>query len=125
MAKIPQSVIDAWEKREKIVIFSTVDGNSVPNSIYATCVRKYDDETIVIADNYFNKTRKNIDSGTKGSLLFITGDKKAFQLKGNIEYHTSGPVFEDMKKWNPEEHPGRAAAALRIEEIFNGAEKIL
>ena len=30
-----------------------------------------------------------------------------------------------MEKWNPEKHPGHAAAALKVEEIYKGAEKIL
>ena len=53
-------------------MLTTVDGAGVPNAIYATCVSRFDEETLVVADNYFNKTRKNILSGSKGSLLFIT-----------------------------------------------------
>jgi len=30
-----------------------------------------------------------------------------------------------MKKWNPPKHPGHAAAALKAEEIYSGAEKLL
>jgi uncharacterized protein len=30
-----------------------------------------------------------------------------------------------MKKWNPEKHPGRAAAALKVEEVYSGSEKLL
>ncbi len=29
------------------------------------------------------------------------------------------------KKWNPEKHPGHAAAALKVEEVYSGAEKLL
>ena len=29
-----------------------------------------------------------------------------------------------MKTWNPPEHPGHAAAALQVEEVFSGAEKL-
>jgi hypothetical protein len=28
-----------------------------------------------------------------------------------------------MKKWNPQKHPGHAAAALNVEEVYSGAEK--
>jgi hypothetical protein len=42
-----------------------------------------------------------------------------------IEYHTSGPIFDAMKGWNPTKHPGVAAAALRVEQAYSGAEKIL
>ena len=29
-----------------------------------------------------------------------------------------------MKKWNPKEHPGHAAAALKVEEVYKGGEKL-
>ena len=80
--------------------------------------------TIVIADNYFGKTRKNILAGSKGSLLYITKDGKAFQIKGDIEYHQEGEIFDDMKKWNPTKHPGHAAAVLKVKEVYSGSEKL-
>jgi len=125
MASLPHPVADAWEKRNGPVIFSTVNDSGIPNTIYVTCVSLYDDETIVVADNYFDKTRKNILAGSKGSVLFITEDKKSYQIKGSIEYHKGGKLFENMKSWNPTKHPGHAAAALRVEEVYSGAEKLL
>jgi predicted pyridoxine 5'-phosphate oxidase superfamily flavin-nucleotide-binding protein len=125
MSVLPEKVSKAWDARKGPVVFATVDGNGVPNAIYATCVSKFDEDTIVIADNFFDKTRKNIFEGSKGSVLFITEEDTAFQLKGTIEYHTEGAVFEDMKKWNPTQHPGNAATALRVEEVYSGAEKLV
>ena len=78
-----------------------------------------------MADNYFDKTRKNIFKGYKGSILFITNQDEAFQIKGTIEYLKEGAVFDDMKKWNPTQHPGHAAAALKVEEVFSGSKKLL
>ena len=125
MSDLPKNVSKAWDERKGPVVFSTIDENGVPNAVYATCVSKFDENTLVIADNYFAKTRNNILSGSKGSILFITNEGKAFQVKGTIEYHKEGDIFEDMKKWNPEQHPGHAAAALRVDEVFSGAEKLL
>ena len=79
---------------------------------------------LVVADNYFNKTRANVLRGGKGALLFRDKQGKAYQIKGTLEYHTQGEIFDDMKKWNPPEHPGHAAAALVIEEAFSGAQKL-
>lgn len=125
MASLPTKASQAWENRQGPVVFATIDTQGNPNAIYATCVGKYDEETLVVADNYFNKTKENITSGSRGSILYITEDKEAFQVKGSIEYFTSGPIYDDMKKWNPEKHPGHAAAALKVEEVYSGSEKLL
>ncbi len=125
MAKLPEKVSNAWEDREGPIILATVNGDGIPNAIYATCVSKFSEDTIVVANNYFSKTLENILAGSKGSILFITKEGKSFQIKGSIEYHKEGRIFDDMKKWNPKKHPGHAAAALKVEEVYSGAEKLL
>jgi len=125
MSRLPENVSKAWDDKKGPIIFSTVDANGVPNAIYATCVSKFDEETLVVADNYFDKTQRNIFAGSKGSILFITNEDKAYQVKGTIEYCKDGDIFDDMKKWNSEKHPGHAAAALKVEEVYSGGEKLL
>jgi uncharacterized protein len=124
MPALPTNVREAWDNRDGPAILATVSPTGVPNIIYVTCVGAFGDQRLVVADNYFDKTRANLKSGSKGAILFRTKDGKAVQAKGTWEYHTSGPVFDDMKTWNPKEHPGHAAAALVVEEVFSGAEKL-
>ncbi len=125
MAALPKSVLKSWKNREDAVVLATVDTKGMPNAIYATCVRLVGEDTLVVADNYFKKTRANIRAGSPGSLLFITKGGDSYQIKGRIEYQTSGPLFDDMKKWNPAQHPGRAAAILRVRRVFRGAERLV
>ena len=125
MKKLPEEVSRAWENMNGPAVFTTISKDGTPNSIYVTCISKYDEGTILVADNYFDKTKKNILSGSPGVILFITDKKKSYQIKGPIEYHTQGEIFEDMKKWNPKKHPGHAAVAIRVEEAFSGAKKLL
>ena len=125
MGNLPKEASEGWDNKKGPVIFTTVGQDGTPNSIYATCVSKYDEGTLLVADNYFEKTQKNILSGSKGSILFITEEKKAYQVKGTITYHKEGDIFDDMKKWNPEKHPGHAAAALEVEEVYSGSKKLL
>ncbi len=124
MPKIPESVKEAWEGRAGAVVFSTAASDGTPNSIYATCVGLYNDEEIIVADNYFDKTIKNIKAGSTGSILFITEEKKSFQIKGTIEYHKEGEIFDFMKSWNPEKHPGHGAATIKIDSVWSGSEKL-
>ena len=124
MAVLPEEVKEAWKTREKAIIFNTVDKAGIPNSIYASCVKMIADDKIVVADNFFDKTRANILAGSPGSLLFITEDGKAFQIKGSIEYIKEGPIFDDMKEWVPSKLPGVAAAVLVCEKVFSGAKQL-
>jgi len=125
MTALPDTVIKAWENRDGPVVLTTVDASGIPNAIYATCVSLYNPETLVVADNYFDKTRKNILAGSQASLLFITKAGDSFQVKGSVSYLTSGELYEDMKRWNPTRHPGHAAAALSVEAVYCGAERLV
>lgn len=122
MKALPESVIEAWSNKEGPAVFATVDANGMPNVIYVGSLRVFPQGYVVVADNYFNKTRANILAGSKGSLLFITKEKKSFQLKGRLEYLREGALYDAMKQWNPSKHPGVAAAVLRVEQAFSGAE---
>jgi predicted pyridoxine 5'-phosphate oxidase superfamily flavin-nucleotide-binding protein len=116
----------AWENREGAVILVTVDAQGGPNAIYATCVKKIDEERIVVADNYFSKTRQNLQTGGKtGAVLFMTKDHKAYQVKGRLEYQRTGAVYTDMKKWLDPKFPGHAVAILTVTEAYAGAEKLM
>jgi len=125
MKKLPKIVREAWENRDGFTILTTVDKAGVPNSVYIGAVELYKESKIVIADNYFDKTKANIFNASKGSFLFISKERKAYQLKGTFTYRTEGNIFNFMKSWNPDKHPGHAAAILEIEEIYNGAEKVM
>lgn len=125
MKTFPEVVQTAWTHREGPAVLATVDPDGRPNAIYVGSIREFGEDSLVIADNYFHKTRANILAGSRGSLLFLTAERKSYQVKGTFTYHTSGPVFDDMKTWNPAKHPGVAAAVLKVEEIFCGAERLL
>jgi len=125
LATLPEIAALAWENREGPVVLTTVDSNGIPNTIYATCVKKVSDDKIVVADNYMQKTQANIKAGCTVSLLYITKEKKAFQLKGSVQYQTSGKLFDEMKNvWLDTKYPGRAAVVIDIEEVYKGTEKL-
>lgn len=124
MSTLPSRILSAWKNHVNPVVLTTTSQDGIPNSIYASCAELYEDEVFVIADNYFHKTKENINHGGSAALLFITDEGKSYQLKGKIRLETSGPIYDFMKSWNPEKHPGHAAAVLEVLEIYSGAEKI-
>ena len=125
MSNLPQAFLDAWEQREARMIFTTVDTNSAPNAVWVLCVNKLDDQRILIANNFFNKTLENIKNGSMGSLLMIAPEREAYQIKGSLEYYESGPIFDEMKAWLDPKFAGVGAVILNIESIYYGAEQVV
>ena len=125
MNKLPEIVSEAWKTKKGPIVFSTVNKQGIPNSIYATCVSLFNDEKILVANNFFSKTFENISSGSTGSILFLTAEDKSYQIKGTISYFTEGELFDDMKKWNPTRLTGHGVAVLEIQEVYAGAQKII
>lgn len=121
---LPQEVTMAWTKREGPLVLTTVDNNGMPNSIYASIVHMLKDGRIAVADNYFDKTLKNLLAGQQVSILFITTGGASYQIKGNPEYHTSGRIFEDMLTWADPKHPRKGVVVVNHETVYRGAEKL-
>ena len=125
MAKLTPEALQAWEQHDERMVFTTCDTNNVPNSIWVICAKLINDEQFVIANNAFDKTLMNINSGSKGVLLYIAPEREAYQVKGSLQYHSSGSVYDDMKNWLDPKYPGKGALVLNIEEVYYGAEKIV
>ncbi len=125
MNKLPEVICSAWEEREGPPVFATTDKNGVPNAIYVTNIKLVAEGKVLIANNFFQKTRTNIASGSKGAVLFITKEGKSYQLKGSIEYSESGANYEDMKKWADPQYPRVGVAVLQVEEAYSGGDKII
>ncbi len=69
----------------------------LPNVIFVSFLKYLDDETIVIADNKFSKTRTNIDNNPNLSFVVLDADtKKSYQIKGSVEYLTEGDIYQPV-----------------------------
>jgi uncharacterized protein len=122
MVKMPPEVRETLEK-QKPVPMATSSKAGVPNVVFIGAMKILDDETILIADNFFYKTAANLNENPKVSLLCYSGEtKKSFQIKGRVEVHVKDKVHDDMIMWvhgiNPK-LPAKAAVIVKIEEIYN------
>src|ERR1051325_7390192 len=113
MKPTPKIVSEAWDNREERMVLTTVSPEGMPNAIWVICAKRVDEHRIVISDNFMNNTRTTILAGSKGTLLLIAPERKAYQLKRRLAYHRDGPLYEDMKHgWLPPKFAGNAAVEL-------------
>lgn len=119
-----QEIIDAWAEREGATVLTTVSSEGIPNSIWVMSTGLYKNEHIIIADNYFDKTKANILSTGIASVLFITKEGRSYQLKGTMSYHRDGPFYDFMMEVTPPKFPRRAAVVLHATEIYSGSERL-
>jgi predicted pyridoxine 5'-phosphate oxidase superfamily flavin-nucleotide-binding protein len=120
--KIPQSIQKIF-KEDGAVAFgtATLDGN--PNINMIGIKKIQDDETIILADNYFNKTLANIRKNNKGTILTKRAEEKLwYQLKGTYEYINQGQEYEALKQWVKsikETYPAKGIIIFKVEKIYN------
>ena len=123
MAQLPEIVKKAISKQDVFPV-ATSSQDNVPNLVYITYLKVIDDQTVLIADNYLNKTRDNILNNGKIAFAVRDEEKGSFQIKGTAERQTEGELFDDVQKWVNDKLPKVAAVVMHVEEIYNGAEKI-
>jgi len=122
MVKLSDEMKEDFAKM-KIFPFATASKNGDPNVIpIGMCRLQEDGETIWITDNYFNKTRKNLDENPRGS-IYVWGPeiKGCYQIKGDIEIKTEGEDYEKMYKMVKsigERFPAKALAVMKITEVY-------
>ena len=126
--KIPTNIQNIINKQQ-LHILSTSTKEGIPNIIYLLFLKVYNDEQILIANNKFFKTEKNLlENPIIAFVVFDKENKKAYQIKGNIEIHKDDEVFDDTVKWVKSERPDinpKSAIIVNVEEIYCGAEKVL
>lgn len=123
MTKIPDVVKKAISE-QKLFCVATSTSKGIPNVVYIKYLKVVDDRTILIADNYFNKTRDNILSNGKIAFAVLDKEKGSFQIKGTARRLTEGDMFDEVQRWVTEKLPKAAAIVIKVEEIYNGAEII-
>ena len=86
-----------------------------------------DDETILISDQFLNKTLANMKSNPQVSITYWEG-REGYQLKGTVTIETAGKRYEETAQWienmgNKAGFPlkSKGAVILKIEEIYGVA----
>jgi len=113
-------MMDAIEK--DLVFLATASNEGIPNVVPIGFARPVDNGSILIADNYMNKTRKNIEENPNVAIVTKDAQKNPFQFKGTAEIFESGKIFDEVVEWaqnvmtklNP-----KAAIVVKITDIYS------
>jgi uncharacterized protein len=115
-----EEMMDAIEK--DLVFLATASSEGIPNVVPIGFARPIDNGSILIADNYMNKTRKNIEENPNVAIVTKDAQKNPYQFKGTAEIFDSGKIFDEVVEWaqnvmtklNP-----KAAIVVKVTEIYS------
>lgn len=126
MAKMTDRIMEIFTK-VPAAIFATATADGAPNAVPVGAKKVIDPETILISDQFFNKTAANLKSNPKVAVTFWEGHE-GYQIKGTATVETSGPRFEETAKWIAEMGAkagfplkSKGAVIIKIDEIFGVA----
>jgi len=97
MVKVTEEIKESL-KATKVAYLSTSSKDGTPNVVPIGAFKFLDDETLLISDQYFNKTLKNLQENPKIALSWW-GEKGGFQIKAEIQIHTDGEIFHGDVEW--------------------------
>jgi predicted pyridoxine 5'-phosphate oxidase superfamily flavin-nucleotide-binding protein len=104
----------------KIVFLATSSKDGTPNAVPIGAFRLLDEGTLLISDQFFNKTLRNMKENPKAAISWW-GDKGGFQVKGPVTIHTNDEVFRKdvawMKEFKPHLTP-KSAVMLKFTDAY-------
>ena len=105
-------------------VLATATGDGSPNAVPVGAKKVIDDETVLISDQFFNKTLANLKANPKVAVSFWEGHE-GYQLKGSVTIETSGERYEETAQWIEElgnkagvPLKSKGAVIIKIDEIY-------
>ena len=124
MAQMNQRIKEIFEKQETAVL-ATATKDGVPNVVPVSAKKIIDDETIIISDQFFLKTLKNLKDNPQVAIA-VWDKLEGYQIKGKVTIETSGLRFEETAKWIEEVGKklnlplkSKGAVIVKVTEIYN------
>lgn len=122
MSKLGPEIQEIFNQQDVFpVATAALDGT--PNVVPMSFVKVQDENSLLIVDNFMNKTRENIEKNPRMSVcIWDLKNRKSYQIKGKTTLVESGKLFDEAKAWVEEKMPGlqpKAVVILEVEAIFN------
>jgi predicted pyridoxine 5'-phosphate oxidase superfamily flavin-nucleotide-binding protein len=123
MAKMPKEVMDMFNDPAASKVLGTIDETGVLNVAPLGTLRAVNEETIVFADIYGGKTKKNLEKTKKAaSVAFKYPPPVGYQIKGTfVGWQTSGQLFDMLDKRMKEilKIGIKRVGTIKVEEVFS------
>jgi predicted pyridoxine 5'-phosphate oxidase superfamily flavin-nucleotide-binding protein len=122
MVSIPKDVQEFLPG--KLAWVATASRDGVPNATPKGSLKLLDDEHVVFADLFSQKTRKNLAENPKVAVTVIdAGTGKGYQIKGVAEIVSSGSLFDatsQQLKASPKDLPPlRYVVKIAVDAVFD------
>ena len=88
----------------KVAFLATASKAGIPNVVPIAAFRDRGNGTMLISDQYFNKTLANLKENPEIALSWW-GEKGGFQIKGSVTLHTDDEIFRENLAWMKESWP--------------------
>ena len=123
MVKLSDEIVQLIIRQENVVLVGSVDRMGIPNISPRYVMAILDDERVIFADAYVNKTYANMRSWPKITVAIVDKDNRSgFQLKGDVEEITDPDVIaQAAQKLMDLGFPSKPTMvwALNVKEIYS------
>jgi len=104
----------------KLAFLATASKSGIPNVVPIAAFKVRDDGTMLISDQYFNKTLENLKQNPEIALSWWA-EKGGFQIKGTVSVHTNDEIFRENIAWMKESWPKfspKSAVLVKITGVY-------
>jgi predicted pyridoxine 5'-phosphate oxidase superfamily flavin-nucleotide-binding protein len=105
----------------KTIFLATSSRDCIPNVVPIGAFKLLDDETLLVSDQFFNKTLQNMKENPHVALSWW-GEKGGFQIKGRVTLHTNDEIFRQDVLWMKELRPHlvpKSAVIMKISDAYH------
>ena len=92
MTKMPQECMDMINNVYAAAV-ATCSADGTPNVVCCSMKQAYDEETVMISDQYMKKTLANVQENPRMAVT-VWDEEGGYQVKGSVIYENEGPRYE-------------------------------
>jgi predicted pyridoxine 5'-phosphate oxidase superfamily flavin-nucleotide-binding protein len=124
MAKMPQEVMDLLNDLMAPKVLATCAGDGVLNVAPKGTLSAVDDETVVFADLFGNKTNQNLEANKQVALVVFKVEVPpvGYQVKGSFEgFQREGELFDAVSAKVKEalNLDTKAVGVIKVNEVYS------